>query len=171
MTLLLPSMGSSPSHAGLRGAHKESVASKQPVSMMPNEKKLRQKFIKIFPCQHHSHWGRCFWRPALSAMAEAVEQWLADVALRADGTRPRHPHTPRYTQSVAGFSLPTIFSSGPTGICSPDWRKKFFHRKKLSLHTVVFLQVIHWCVTVRWGGTRGGITMDGRSVVDAWYAT
>ena len=40
-------------------------------------------------------------------------------------------------------------------------------RKKIK-H--LFLQAILWCVTVRWGGTRGGTMMAGRSVLSYWYA-
>ena len=40
-------------------------------------------------------------------------------------------------------------------------------RKKINQ---LFLQAILWCVTVRWGGTRGGTMMAGRSVLSYWYA-
>ena len=39
-----------------------------------------------------------------------------------------------------------------------------------SWETFIILQATHWCVTVRWGGTRGGITMDGRFVFVCFFA-
>ena len=96
-----------------------------------------QKILKIFS-QHFNYWGRCLWRLALVAMVEVVEQRSADFTLRADGARPRHLDTPRY----------------------PQW--EIF--QELILRDLYVLQATHWCVTVRWGGTRGGITMDGRFV-------
>ena len=94
----------SKSPPGLWRAHKESLASKQPVSSAEyqlmnfesifEEKNKRQSSL----LQHFHNWGRRLWRPALIAMVKAVEQQSSNLALWADGACPWHPDTPRYTQ-------------------------------------------------------------------------
>ena len=92
--------------SGLWRTHKESLASKQPVSSTEYqwmnfesifEEKKRSHFSRL---QHFHNWGRRLWRPALIAMVEVVEQQSSNLALWADGACPWHPDTPRYTQWV-----------------------------------------------------------------------
>ena len=96
----------SKSPPGLWRAHKESLASKQPVSSTEYQ---WMNFERIFEeknkcqssrLQHFHNWGRRLWRPALIAMVEVVEQQSSNLALWADGACPWHPDTPRYTQWV-----------------------------------------------------------------------
>ena len=151
---------SSHSLSGLRGAHKESLASKQPVSLIPMKERRLMMVRDIFPISittieddafddlHSLQWLK-LWNNDLQTLHYELMEPVLDTLIHLD----IHSRT----------ILNHIFSSQ----CWVSVSQCDIPRKKINQ---LFLQAILWCVTVRWGGTRGGTMMAGRSVLSYWWA-